>query len=249
MRVLLAPVLTLASTVALVAACGPSSPPDQTAGGSADPAPAAAPLQTPAPAETAAETPVDTPAAAAGEQGGTDNWRQVASAADADNLARLDEAWRLARDEAEDAGFADELKRLGVLIDPSAGQSGRLQPAPGAYRCRTIKMGSKSGNGLAFVDYPFFRCSVELTPGGDLILSKTTGSQRTRGLLYPDTDNRLVFIGAQAWGDDETSYPAYGDQPVRDEVGVFERIGPNRWRLVTPWPTVESRLDILELVK
>lgn len=238
------PLLALASAAALLAACGPSSPPDQTAASPDAAAPSATtPAPDAAPAQAAAEDDME------GAPEGSDNWRQVALAAGADSLDRLDQAWREARDEAEDEGFADELKALGVLVDPGVAQTGRLQPAPGAYRCRTIKIGARNKGGLAFVDYPFFRCSVELTPGGDLILTKTTGSQRTRGLLYPDTDSRLVFIGAQAWGDDETTFPAYGDQPVRDQVGVLERIGPTRWRLVIPWPTLESKLEILELVK
>ena len=184
----------------------------------------------------------------AGEQGGTDDWRQVASAADASALGRLDQAWRLARAEAEDAGFASQVEALGPLVDPNAGQAGRLQPAPGDYRCRTIKLGAKSPGGLAYVAYPFFRCTVELSPGGDLVLTKATGSQRSRGLLYPDTDRRLVFVGAQAWGSDETGYPAYGQMSERDQVGVFERIGSGRWRLVIPWPKQEAKLEILELV-
>lgn len=230
-----------ASSLALVlAACGqpadtpppadPATPP-----ASGEPVPAPAPMPQPAPAE--------------GEQGGTDSWRSIVSTEDAANLGRLDEAWRLARAEAEDGGFAAQVESLGPLVDPNAAQTGRVQPAPGNYRCRTIKLGSKSGGTLAYVAYPFFRCSVELTPGGDLILTKTTGSQRTRGLLYPDTDSRLVFVGAQAWGMDETGYPAYGQQHERDQVGVLERVGPNRWRLVVPWPCVESKLEILELVR
>jgi hypothetical protein len=173
----------------------------------------------------------------------------VVSAADAANLGRLDQAWRLGRAEAEDNGFADKVEALGPLVDPNAGQTGRLQPAPGDYRCRTIKLGSNRPGGLGYLEYPWFRCTVELTPGGDLILTKTTGSQRTRGLLYPDTDNRLVFVGAQAWGADETGFPRYGQQPIRDQVGVFERIGSSRWRLVIPWPKVDSKLEILELTR
>lgn len=228
-----------ASSLALVlAACGQSPDTPAPADPAAPPAtgePAPAPMPQPAPAE--------------GEQGGTDSWRQVASADDASNLGRLDEAWRLARAEAEEKGFARQVEALGPLVDPNAAQASRLQPAPGTYRCRTIKIGSQNGQGLGYVEYPFFRCSVELTPGGDLILTKTTGSQRTRGLLYPDTDSRLVFIGAQAWGTDETGFPQYGQQRERDQVGVFERIGPERWRLVVPWPRVESKLEILELVR
>ena len=230
-----------ATSLALVlAACGQS--PDAPA----QPEPAVPPSdQVPAPAPM----PQPTPAPAEGEQGGTDNWRQVVSAADASSLGRLDQAWRLGRAQAEDGGFAQQVEALGPLVDPMAGQTGRLQPGPGTYRCRTIKLGTKGETGLAYVAYPFFRCTIELTPGGDLILTKTTGSQRTRGLLYPDTDSRLIFVGAQAWGADETGFPTYGQQPERDQVGVFERVGPDRWRMVVPWPRVESKLEILELVK
>lgn len=228
----------VASLATLLAACGDNPPPaaDSAPAPAAETSPPAAPEQAP-----------DAPAGA--EQGGTADWRQVASAADASNLGRLDQAWRLGRAEAEDKGFAAEVEALGPLVDPNAGQAGRLQPAPGAYRCRTINLGSNGAGGVGYLEYPWFRCTIELTPGGDLILTKTTGSQRTRGLLYPDTDRRLVFIGAQAWGIEETTFPRYGEQSVRDQVGVFERIGSNRWRLVIPWPKVDSKLEILELTR
>ncbi len=230
--------------VALLAACGeggspPATPADAGATEAARPAPAG-----PQPAAPAAVPPV-----AAGEQGGTASWRDVASTEDAGRLGRLEQAWRLARAEAEDKGFAAEVEALGPLVDPNAGQAGRLQPPPGTYRCRAIKLGSNGPGGLGYLAYPFFRCTVELTPGGDLILTKVTGSQRTRGLLYPDTDRRLVFIGAEAWGAQETAFPRYGEQDVRDQVGVFERIGSSRWRLVIPWPKVDSKIEILELTR
>jgi hypothetical protein len=238
----------LALMTASLAACGenepsrsPEAPP---ANETAAPAPTAPPVSAPA---TPPADPTTPPAE--GMQGGTDDWRQVASAADASLLGRLDQAWRLARAEAEDAGFASEVERLGALVDPNAALAGRLQPAPGTYRCRTIKLGRRvEGQGLAYVAYPFFACSVELTPGGDLILTKTTGSQRTQGLLYPDTDRRLVYVGAQAWGD-ETDFPAYGRNRERDQVGVLERIGDQRWRLVLPWPKQEAKLELLEIMR
>ena len=233
--------VAVASLAVLLAACGddPAAPVgDQPPAGDEARADRVAP---PAPAGPTQP--------AEGEQGGTSDWRQVVSPADAANLGRLDQAWRLGRAEAEEAGFAQQVEALGPLVDPNAGQAGRLQPAPGTYRCRTINLGSKGEGGLAYLAYPYFRCTIELTPGGDLILTKTTGSQRTRGLLYPDTDRRLIFVGAEAWGMDETGWPDYGDQSIRDQVGVFERIGSDRWRLVLPWPKVDSKLEILELVR
>lgn len=248
--------LAAASTLILLVACSPE--PSSAPGGTETQTPVTADVAAPAPSteappsetEPPAAGPSTTPAASApaGEASARD-WREVVSAADTANLRRLDQAWRLSLAEARDKGFGDEVRALGALADPEAGQAGRLQPAPGNYRCRTINLGSQSGDGLAFVAYAYFRCRVELTPGGDLILSKTTGSQRVRGLLYPDSDRRLVFAGAQAWGMDETGYPDYGDRPERDQVGVFERIGAERWRLVIPWPRVDSNIEILELVR
>ena len=46
---------------------------------------------------------------------------------------------------------------------------------------------------------------------------------------------------------DEDQPLAYGDNPKRDMAGVFERIGPFRWRLVIPWPQGSSKLDVFEL--
>ena len=39
----------------------------------------------------------------------------------------------------------------------------RLQPPPGPYRCRTIKLGTNSPGGPGFLEYPFFRCTIELS--------------------------------------------------------------------------------------
>lgn len=253
--------LTLASAAAILAACGDRPAPSADApaapaasasptGTGAAPLPAdpdAPPSEQPSPpAAGAPATPPATPSP--GEQGGTDDWRRVANRADANTLGRLDNAWRQALREARQAGYGDEVRALGALADPDAALAGRLQPPPGAYRCRTIKLGSRGDAGLGYVAYGWFRCSVELTPGGDLILTKTTGSQRIRGLLYPDSDRRLVLLGGEAWGSDETGYPSYGQMPERDRIGVLERIGDRRWRLVEPFPKQESKLNLLELV-
>lgn len=233
-----------ASALALtLASCSPPSQPG--------PAPTREPPATPdttveagAPnADPTATAPVD-----GGLQGGTDQWKTVASADDQDRLARLDDAWKQALREANNE-FGAQLDALGMLaVQDAALEALPLQPGPGKYRCRTIKIGTII-DGLKYVAYPWFTCTVELTPGGDLILTKTTGSQRTQGLIYPDPANpkRLIYVGAQAWGDTETTFPAYGAQPERDQVGVIERIGNGRWRMVVPWPRQESKLDILEI--
>ena len=222
-----------------LAACGDR-------GADAPSAPAPASGERGAAGSTSAAPPV-----AAGEVERRDaaDWRKVVSADDAAKLGRLNESWRLGRAEAEDKGFAQQVEALGGLVDPNAGLSGRLQPAPGNYRCRAIKLGTNGPGGPGYLESPFFGCTIELTPGGDLVLTRMTGPQPTRGLLYPDTDRRLIYIGAQASSPEATGVPRYGEQRLLDRVGVFERIGSGRWRLVLPWPRAESKLEILELVR
>lgn len=241
--------LIAGAALTLLVACGDNRPnsPAETSPAVSEPAPGV-----PATASGEAASTERPPTAAVptpGEQGGTDSWRAVATAGDAARLTRLDDAWREALGEARGAGFGAEIRALGALADPNAAQAGRLQPPPGEYRCRTVKLGRQGEVGMSYVAYPAFRCLVELTPGGDLILSKMTGSQRTRGLIYPDGDRRLIYLGAQAWGTGETGFPAYGEQAQRDQIGVVERIGDNRWRLVLPYPMQESKLDLLELTR
>lgn len=207
-----------------------------------DPAPPGSP-----PPPMAREEPKPAPAA---QPQASDDWRDYAKPDDVDRLARLDAAWAAGLEGVEKA--ADDKARaehaaLGPVGDPKARVLAIPHPAPGDYRCRTMKMGGLSG----MISYPWFRCRIELTPGGDLTLTKLTGSQRQAGKFYPDPQNpnRLIFLGAQAWGMHETGYPAYGGDPQRDQVGVLERVGEQRWRLVLPWPRVESDLDILEITK
>lgn len=173
-------------------------------------------------------------------------WRRIISQGDYQRVMGADEAWYAALREARRAGLEADLAALGALAVEEAALQ-RPHPPPGVYRCRTIKLGGGEPR-LPYVAYDWFRCRIELTPGGDLKLDKLTGSQRQSGQLYPYMDRRLAFIGTVAWGSDERAAPPYGAQPERDQVGYFERIGEQRWRLVLPWPKQESTLDLIEFV-
>ena len=172
------------------------------------------------------------------------DWRQDASRSDMRRFARLDEAWRVALYGARSQRHGREIMSLGALADPRV-RLANPEPPPGDYRCRTVKLGGPAAL-LPYVAYGWFRCRVDLSPGGDLTLRKLTGSQRTAGHLYPYSRTRLVYLGAEAWGDERPF--RYGQDPERDQVGAFERIGPRRWRLALPFPKRESDLDLMELV-
>lgn len=173
---------------------------------------------------------------------GSDDWRSLVSAEDASRLGRLHQAWRLGRAETEERGFSDEVEALGPLVDPNAGLSGGLQPAPGEYRCRTFGLGAQDAADPAYRAAPWKPCRFELTQGGDLIFAGET----LGGRLYADTPRRLVFLGAgHGTG---RAHPTYGESAARNRIAVLERIGPSRWRLSSPWPGQGGKMELLEIV-
>ncbi len=170
------------------------------------------------------------------------DWRAVIQPEDRIRLQRLDAAWSAALSEARKAGRAEQLRELGEAADPQARERGTALPPPGDYRCRTLKLGVGS---LGLVAYGWFDCRIERTARG-LRFTKISGSQRPTGLIFPDTEQRGVFLGSLSLGD-EPPARSYGAQRERDIVAVVERIGPARWRLAAPWPHLESKLDVIEL--
>ncbi|HEY9218432.1 MAG TPA: DUF4893 domain-containing protein, partial [Phenylobacterium sp.] len=58
----------------------------------------------------------------------------------------------------------------------------------------------------------------------------------------PDRPRRLVYVGAGGWG--EVSSTA---RTAADQVGAFERIGPDRFRLTLLSAEQPSRLQLIEL--
>lgn len=171
-------------------------------------------------------------------------WRRLATDADEDRIARLSSAWQQALTEAGKS-FGNEIRKDGPLLKPSA-ELPRPAPTPGSYNCRLVKLGQATPKTRAYETFKPFFCYVEVE--GDLLtIVKQTGSQRPAGRLWQDDDpNRLIFLGSLALGDEEQPL-AYGDDPKRNMAGVFERVGPFRWRLVIPWPQSTSKLDVFEL--
>lgn len=169
-------------------------------------------------------------------------WRSVMKAVDQPRILALADRWDSALDQARRAGFTRQLRGEGPLLDPDAAEP-RAAPAPGSYRCRSIRVGGAVRR-RAFAAQPAAFCYVGVE--GDLLsLTRQTGNPRPGGYLYEDEgDTRLIFIGAAAEGRERVP-PAYGDNPARDVVGVFQRVAAFRYRLVIPrgdW------LEVIELV-
>ncbi|MBB4657876.1 DUF4893 domain-containing protein [Parvularcula dongshanensis] len=165
--------------------------------------------------------------------------------ADEVRLARLKETVAAALFDAFAAGGAD---RTMIASSASVLTAAPLPltdgPIAGRYRCRTLKHGGP----VPFITYGWFDCAVKEGKDG-LTLSKPDGSQRMAGRLFRAPGLGADGLSALAYAGTEYHQ---GEKPVpypegRNEVGLFERIGENRFRLLLPEPGVEGRLDVIEL--
>lgn len=176
---------------------------------------------------------------------GTVNWRSIVTRDDFERLRQWRRAWTQGLAKARSAGSDAEIAAEGSLLDPDV-ELPLQQPAPGAYRCRTIKIGAQSDGQLNYVQYPWFTCRIS-REDGTLRFTKIGGSQRPVGMLLPQTDRRMVFLGTLQLGD-ETNTLSYGRDRERDMAALLEQVGEQRWRLVFPYPHFESLIDVIELV-
>jgi hypothetical protein len=172
-------------------------------------------------------------------------WRRIATDHDRERMRGWRSVWLRALERARAAGHGADIAREGALLDPDSALAGPLPP-PGDYACRTIKVGSRSGDGLEYVAYPAFRCRIAVD-GALVRFTKLTGSQRPIGVIMPENERRQVFLGTLQLGD-ETGALQYGRDQERDLVAAVERIGDRRWRLAFPSPHFESLLDVIELM-
>lgn len=177
--------------------------------------------------------------------GETRDWRVAVTGNDRERLRDWREAFSEALARARAAGHGADIDREGVLLQPDAA-IGEVPIPNGDFRCRVIKIGAKTSGLLDYVSYPNFACRIR-PERGIQGFAKLTGSQRPVGLIFPNDALRQVFLGTLVLGD-ETRAMQYGRDEDRDVVAFVEKIGPNRWRMVMPYPAFESLTDVMELV-
>lgn len=171
------------------------------------------------------------------------DWRRVATSADRGRIRGWRGAWIAALAQVD----PQEIAREPALFDPDRALVDPLPPA-GAYRCRTYKLGARAGIGPTFTTSGWFACRIGAGDGEAVVsLVKLDGSQRPVGTIFADTDARAIFLGTMELGDERRAM-RYGRDASRDMAGLIERIGPQRWRVVLPYPRFESLLDVVELV-
>ena len=116
------------------------------------------------------------------------------------------------------------------------------EPFLGDYRCRVIRHGGPAGVTV----YRDWSCVIRID-GDLLVLEKTGGSELMAGTLMvspslaADGRTTLLYAGTRRGaGEAPAPYPE-----GRAEVGLFERFGEQRYRLVLPG--TNGGLDVLEL--
>jgi Domain of unknown function (DUF4893) len=142
--------------------------------------------------------------------------------------------------EAKNAGAPADVATLDAILAGKSLAFSEKFDLTGNWQCRTVKLG---GN-LPLTVYGWFKCRVS-DDGSGWKLEKLTGSQRTAGAFYTDSDTRLTYLGVLYYADEKPK--KYGTDPDRDQVAYAVRPDKNRVRLEFPSPKYESKLDVIEL--
>ena len=158
--------------------------------------------------------------------------------ADRARLDKFDAARSEAMAEARKEGAPQDIQVLDE-IDARPGVPFSGFDMTGDWQCRTIKAGGPA----PLVVYGWFRCRVT-DDGSGWRLEKLSGSQRTTGRLFDETEGSLTYLGVLHIAGDQPR--AYGADAASDQVGRAFRSGDDRWRIEFPLPHYESKFDILE---
>lgn len=163
--------------------------------------------------------------------------QKLITPADRVRLENFDATRKEALEEAMAGAPADVAELDGVLAAESMSWSDF--DMTGNWQCRTIKAGGPA----ELVVYDWFKCRVS-DDGSGWMLEKVSGSQRTKGRFYTESDTRLIYLGSFHVAEDTAR--RYGSGPESDQVGYAFRTGQQAWRIEFPAPYYESKLDILE---
>ncbi len=165
---------------------------------------------------------------------------KIITKADQARLDKYEETRSAAINEARKGGAAADVKQLDETLAKPNLAFGESFNMVGDWQCRTTKLGKEP----PLTVYGWFKCRVT-DDGSGWMLEKTSGSQRTKGRFYTDSDKRLTYLGAGYIAGEKPK--AYGAGLDTDQVGYAYRTSDNAFRIEFPAPARESLLDILEL--
>ena len=165
---------------------------------------------------------------------------KIITAADKARLASFEAIRAEAITEAKKGGSPEDVATLDAVLAGKDLPFSEGFDLTGDWQCRTVKLGGT----LPLTVYGWFKCRVS-DDGSGWKLEKLTGSQRTAGTFYTDSDTRLTYLGTLYYSNEEPK--KYGSDADRDQVAYVVRPDEKRVRLEFPSPKYESKLDIIEL--
>ena len=165
---------------------------------------------------------------------------RVITKVDRARLDAYDTVRTTAIDAAKKGGTTTDVAELESVLAKSSLAFGDNFDMTGNWQCRTLKLGKEP----PITVYGWFKCRVT-DDGSGWMLEKMSGSQRTKGRFFTESDTRLTYLGV---GDVAGEKPkSYGSDAESDQVGYAYRTGANAFRIEFPTPVYESLFDILEL--
>ncbi len=159
--------------------------------------------------------------------------------ADTARLEAYDETLAQALQAARANGAAADIAAVEAVVNADALSFEGLD-LTGRWQCRTMKLGGAAG----LVVYGWFACEVT-EDGSGWRLTKLTGSQRTVGRFFTESDTRLTYLGSFHVAGE--ALRPYGSGPESDQAGYVTRTGERSWWIGLPKPYYESEFDVLEL--
>ncbi|ESX16112.1 DUF4893 domain-containing protein [Mesorhizobium sp. M1148] len=163
--------------------------------------------------------------------------QKIITPADKVRLDKYGETRKAALAEAKAGDPAEVSQLYALLAKPIVAFSDK--DLSGNWQCRTIKVGLTG----PLVIYGWFKCKVT-DDGSGWQLEKVSGSQRTKGRFFDDSEKRAIYLGSGYVNDNKPK--PYGSGPESDQVGYAFRTSANEWRIEFPAPYYESKLDIIE---
>lgn len=164
-------------------------------------------------------------------------WRRFVHPTDGQRLDALPASWS--------SLYARLPARIRSAQSPLADPGAALEhptPSPGAYSCRKLRLRADPRS-PAVRSAASDSCYIAAV-GETLAFTKQSGADLSSGYLYLD-GNRYVYLGARQYRAGDSSV-GYGEKPGGDTVGILERVGGFRWRLVMAKADT-SQVDIFEL--
>lgn len=171
------------------------------------------------------------------------NWLGVVSETDRKRLTHWRDTLVAALREARTT-YQTQVDAEGDLLLPDAARETVALP-PGKYMCRIIKIGAQDAATPLFRTLPAAPCAIDIS-GKLLAFRILAGPQRPEGFIFGDSTRRMIMLGSLVFTDEAMAHD-YGQDTTRDIVGIVERIGDQRWRILLPAPHFESHYDIIDM--